>query len=112
MKDTLLVVTREGLGSAPNELQTILAINFFRNLVNNHQSPGKIFFYGDGVKLNLKGSVIEDSLIELEKRGSVIRTCTTCLNFFNVKEELAVGSVAGMADLIKSISESVKVVTL
>jgi hypothetical protein len=112
MNNTLLLVTREGVGDAPHELQTILAINFFRNLVNENQTPQMIFFYGDGVKLNLKGSVIEDSLIELEKRGTIILTCTTCLNYFKVKDELAVGSTSGMADLIKSIGNSIKVVTI
>ena len=112
MNKTLLIISREGCGSAPHELQTILAINFFRNLINEHQSPRTIFFYADGIKLNLKGSVIEDSLIELEKRGTRILTCTTCLNFFSVKEDMAVGSLAGMADLIKSINDSDKVITL
>jgi len=112
MHNMLLLVTREGLGSAPHELQTILAINFFRNLVIENQTPHTIFFYADGVKLNLRGSVIEDSLIELEKRGTKIMTCLTCLNYFKVKDELAVGLVSGMPDLIKSIGNSVKIVTI
>lgn len=112
MNNTLLLVTREGIGSAPHELQTILAINFFRNLVIENQTPQMILFYADGVKLNLKGSIIEDSLIELENRGTQILTCTTCLNYFKVKDDLAVGSVSGMADLIKSIGASGKVVTI
>jgi len=112
MNNTLLLVTREGLGSAPHELQTILAINFFKNLVIENQTPQIILFYADGVKLNLKGSVIEDSLVELEKRGTKILTCTTCLTFYKVRDELAVGSVSGMPELIKSISNSRKVVTV
>ena len=112
MNNTLLLVTREGVGEAPHELQTILAINFFRNLLSENQSPRIIFFYADGVKLNLKGSVIEDSLIELEKRGTKILTCSTCLSYFKVREDLAVGSVSGMPDLIKAIGSSGKVVTI
>ena len=112
MNNTLLLVTREGVGEAPPELQTVLAINFFRNLVNENQTPQMIFFYADGVKLNLKGSVIEDSLMELEKRGTKVLTCTTCLSYFKVKDELAVGSMSGMPDLIKSIGNSSKVVTI
>lgn len=111
MNNTLLLVTREGVGESPHELQTILAINFFRNLLSENQSPRIIFFYADGVKLNLKGSVIEDSLIELERRGTKILTCSTCLSYFNVKD-LAVGSISGMPDLIKSIGISGKVVTI
>jgi sulfur relay (sulfurtransferase) complex TusBCD TusD component (DsrE family) len=112
MNNTLLLVKSEGLGSAPHELQTILAINFFRNLVIENQTPQIIFFYADGVKLNLKGSVIEESLVKLEKRGTKILTCTTCLNYYKVRDELAVGSVSGMPELIKSIGNSSKVVTI
>jgi sulfur relay (sulfurtransferase) complex TusBCD TusD component (DsrE family) len=112
MKDTILLITREGLGEGPLELQTILALNFFNNLIIENQTPAIIFFYAEGIKLNLKGSVIEDSLVELQKRGTRILTCTTCLNYFKSKDDLACGTMAGMPDLIKTISEAQKVVTL
>lgn len=112
MNNTLIIVTREGMGSAPEELQTLLVINFFRNLVNENQTPAVIFFYADGVKLNVKGSVIEDSLERLEKRGSKILTCTTCLNFFKLKDQLSFGSAAGMNDLVYEIDKAAKVITI
>src|SRR5665647_186320 len=112
MKNTLLLVTREGMGDAPHELQTVLIMNFFRTLLKENQIPGTIFFYADGIKLNLRGSVIEDSLIELEKRGTSIITCTTCLNFFEVLPELSSGKKGGMPDLIRLIGSSDKVITL
>ncbi|HEY3390461.1 MAG TPA: DsrE family protein [Prolixibacteraceae bacterium] len=112
MKNVLLLVSREGMGSAPNELQTVLVINFFRTLLKENQIPGTIFFYAEGVKLNLQGSVIEDLLIELENRGTSIITCTTCLNYFDVLPELATGKKGGMPDLIRLIGNSDKVITL
>lgn len=112
MQNTLLLVTREGLGDGPPELQTILVINFFRTLLKENKIPGRIFFYGDGIKLNINGSIIEDSLAELEKRGTKILTCTTCLNYFKLKEELSTGIMAAMPDLINSIGQAEKVVTI
>ncbi len=112
MENTLLLVTREGMGDAPHELQTVLIMNFFRTLLKENQIPGNIFFYADGIKLNLRGSVIEDLLIELEKRGTSIITCTTCLNFFEVLPDLASGKKGGMPDLIRLIDSSDKVITL
>ena len=112
MGNTLLLVTQDGMGSAPTELQTVLVINFFRTLLKENRIPGSIFFYADGVKLNLKGSVIEDLLIELENKGSAIITCTTCLNFFDSLSELASGKKGGMPDLVSLISSSQKVITL
>jgi sulfur relay (sulfurtransferase) complex TusBCD TusD component (DsrE family) len=112
MKNSLLLVTREGMGSAPVELQTVLVINFFRTLLKENQIPGTIFFYGDGVKLNIHGSVIEDLLIELEDKGASIITCTTCLKFFDVTPELASGKIGGMMDLIRLIDKSDKVISI
>jgi len=112
MKNSLLIIAREGMGSAPHELQTVLVINFFRTLLKENQIPQTIFFYADGVKLNTHGSVIEDILIELETRGTSIITCTTCLNFYNLLPELASGRKGGMPDLIRLIGTSEKVITL
>lgn len=112
MKNSLILVTREGMGSAPSELQTVLIINFFRTLIKENQIPKTIFFYADGVKLNIHGSVIEDLLLDLENMGASIITCTTCLNFYNVLSELASGKKGGMLDLIRLIGSSEKVITI
>lgn len=112
MENSLIIIAREGMGSAPHELQTVLVMNFFGTLLKENKIPKTIFFYADGVKLNIHGSVIEDSLIELETRGTSIITCTTCLNFYNVMPELASGTKGGMSDLIHLIGSSEKVITL
>jgi len=112
MKNSLLIISREGMGSASEELQTVLIINFFRTLLTQDQIPGTIFFYAEGVKLNLHGSVIEDLLIELEIKGTSIFTCTTCLNYYEVLSQLASGKKGGMPDLIRLIGSSDKVITL
>jgi hypothetical protein len=112
MKNSMLIVTREGMGSAPIELQTVLVINFFRTMLKEDRIPGTIFFYAGGVKLNTHGSVIEDLLIELESRGTSIISCTTCLNFYNILPELASGIKGGMPDLIRLMATSEKVITL
>ena len=112
MENTLLIVNREGMGSAPAELQTVLIINFFRTLLKENQIPATIFFYAEGIKLNLKGSVIEDQLIELEGRGTQVITCTTCLNYYDALSDMACGKKGGMSDLIRLIGTSGKVITL
>jgi sulfur relay (sulfurtransferase) complex TusBCD TusD component (DsrE family) len=112
MKNSLLIISRDGMGDAPHELQTVLIINFFRTLLKDNQIPGTIFFYADGVKLNTHGSVIEDLLLELESKGTSIITCTTCLNFYNLLPELASGVKGGMPDLIRLMSSFEKVITI
>jgi len=112
MKNSLLLVSREGMGSAPVELQTVLVINFFRTLLKENQIPATIFFYADGVKLNVHGSIIEDLVIELEDKGASIITCTTCLKFFDLIPEMASVKKGGMADLVRLIDNSDKVISI
>ena len=112
MENLLLIVTRDGMGSGPIELQTVLVINFFKTLLKEKQTPQNMFFYADGVKLNTNGSEIEDELLELERRGSSLVTCTTCLNFYNLAAELASGRKGSMSDLVRLISSSGKIISI
>lgn len=105
-----MLVSREGIGYGPEELQTVLAINFFKTLVQDQKIPGTIFFYGEGIKLNTIGSIVEESLLELEKRGSQCITCTTCLNFFQMKDQLLTGRMGTMGDLARLMEECDKVI--
>jgi hypothetical protein len=68
-KGTVYVVSRNGLGQAPEDLQRILAVNFFGLSADSERSPETVLFYADGVKLACEGSAVVDSLKALEKRG-------------------------------------------
>ena len=60
VQGAVYLFTRNGLGNAPEDLQRILAINFLGLVADSGRIPGKMFFYGDGVKLACEGSdVIE-----------------------------------------------------
>ena len=52
---TVYVVSRNGLGQAPEDLQRVLAVNFFGLSVDSELSPETILFYADGVKRARQG---------------------------------------------------------
>jgi hypothetical protein len=66
-KGTAYLVTRNGLGQAPVELQRILAVNFFGISADSERSPETILFYADGVKLACEESPVVERLRALEK---------------------------------------------
>jgi hypothetical protein len=70
-KGTVCLVTRNGLGEAPEDLQRILTVNFFGILADSEHSPETIPFYTDGVKLACEGSAIVESLRALRKGDAV-----------------------------------------
>lgn len=111
-KGTVCLVTRNGLGEAPEELQRILAANFFGILGDSDRFPETILFYADGVKLACDGSAVIESLRALERKGARLILCRTCLDYFGLLDQIGVGSIGKMTDIVASLKDAAKIVTI
>src|SRR5512142_2774894 len=100
--DTIFLFTRNGLGSAPAELQQKLAAKFLQLSLEADTLPAKILFYTEGVKLACRGSSVIEPLRALKERGVELILCSTCLDYFGLREQVAVGIVGGMPDIIEA----------
>ena len=109
---TILVFTRNGLGHAPDDLQQKLAVKFLQLNLEANTLPAKILFYTDGVKLACDGSPVIDQLRALKERGVELILCSTCLDYYGLREKVAVGIVGGMPDIIEAMSAAGKVISL
>lgn len=109
---TVLVFTRNGLGEGPAELQQKLCQKFLQLNLEANTLPAKILFYTDGVKLACDGSPVLDVLRVLQTRGVELILCSTCLDFYGLRDKVAVGIVGGMPDIIEAMSEAGKVISL
>lgn len=58
MKDTVFLVTRNGMGNAELALQHKLIAIYFEVLVQNKSLPAAICFYTEGVKLTVINSPV------------------------------------------------------
>lgn len=66
-----------------------------------------------GVKLVAGGEqAIIDSVSSLIAQGTEVLVCGTCLDFYGLKERLAVGEVSNMYDILGRMQESSKTITL
>jgi len=108
-KNTMVLFTRFGMGDAPAELQKKLATTFL-TLVSQDTPPGVIAFYGDGVKLTCEGSPVLDSLRALSEKGTRLVICQTCLDFFGLRDQVRVGIVGGMGDIVAALNGADKVI--
>ena len=79
---------------------------FIHTLLEVSNRPDVILFFNNGVKLTIEDSEVLDDLEELEKRGTKILVCGTCLNFFEVKEKLKVGNVSNMYEIAEAMTSS------
>ena len=110
--ETVLLITRNGMGDAEPELQQKLITTYFKLLDEHDILPAAICFYTDGVRLVVDGSPVVDALKSLEAKGVRLILCSTCLNYFNLVKQVRVGIVAGMADIIEAQRRAVKVISL
>lgn len=110
--DTVLLVTREGMGSADVTLQQKLLDTYLRLVLEHDDLPAAICFYTDGVKLVAEGSAMLERFAQLEARGVRLIVCSTCLNYFGLMDKVKVGIVGGMPDIIEAQARAARVITL
>lgn len=109
---TVILFTRNGLGDAPPDLSRLLVTSFTGLLSQGTEPPGKLLFYGEGVKLACTGSPILEPLSQLSKSGTELILCRTCLDYFGLLDRVAVGTVKGMPDILAAMREAEKVLSV
>lgn len=89
-----------------------LAQSFWNHLPEKLTEPATFIFMNRGVMLTLDDSPVLESLRDLENRGCRILSCGTCLDYFEVKDRLAVGEVGSMPLSVELMVAADKVVTV
>lgn len=110
--DTVILVTRAGMGSGEPALQQKLLLTYLRLLNEGNTLPAVICFYGDGVKMAVEGAPALEALQTLEQRGVRLISCLTCLDYFGLTERLRVGIIGGMPDIIAAQWAAQKVISI
>jgi intracellular sulfur oxidation DsrE/DsrF family protein len=110
--DTVILVTRNGMGEAEQALQHKLISTYLRLLDEHDILPGAICFYTEGVRLVVEGSPVLETLRSLENKGVRLILCSTCLNYFNLTDQVRVGIVGGMGDILEAQRRAGKVISI
>ncbi len=106
----VVVIKSETMGEGSDELGTLLMRAFVNSLKEVERLPSAIILYNGGVKLGIKGTDTAQSLAELEKQGVGIVACGTCVDYYGLKNEMAVGAISNMYKITKLVSEAGHVV--
>lgn len=112
MNNTVLIITHNGMGTAADPLPQILIRKYLELINHNDLLPNSICFYTEGVRLVCEGSPVLEQLSALETRGVRLIVCSTCLNFLDLENEVRVGIMGGMTDIIEAQVKADKVITL
>ncbi len=110
---TVYVFTSYGLGQTENtELKLKLSKKFLALIAAADPLPAQLCFYTEGVKLCVNESPVLDELHILAHKGVELVLCSTCLDTFGLREQVAVGIVGGMGDIIAAMIGADKVITV
>ena len=97
----IAVLSANTMGNGEEQLGKLLMKSFIFALTKQDQLPETILCYNSGADLTCEGSDSLEDLKSLEAEGVKILTCGTCLDFYNLKEKLAVGGVTNMYEIIE-----------
>ncbi|KRQ85960.1 SirA-like protein [Caloramator mitchellensis] len=100
------VIASDKFGNGDDSLGALLMKSFIYSLTEATQKPGTLIFLNAGVKLTSEGSDVLESLKKLEEFGVEILSCGTCLDFYNLKENLKVGSVTNMYTIVEKMNST------
>lgn len=109
-KGLLVVLSANTMGSGDEKLGTALMKAFVFALTKQDRLPETILCYNSGAYLTCEGADTLEDLKALEAEGVTVLTCGTCLDFYGLKDKLAVGGVTNMYDIVERMENARAVV--
>ena len=107
----MIIIGSDRLGRGSAELGALLMRNFIFTLTKGFLPQGVIFINA-GVKLCTKGSPVLEELALLKKEGVPILACGTCLDYYNLTDELVTGEITNMYEIVELLSAAPRTISL
>ncbi len=110
----LVVLVKSGVfGSGDDDLGRILMRSFLYTLTELDKDIKAVILMNGGIFLALEGSEVLETLMTLQGRGTEVLVCGTCLDFFEKKNQLRVGSITNMYSSVDYLSmDGVKTIVI
>lgn len=102
----LVVLSANTMGTGDPKLGTTLMKSFVFALTKQDRLPETILCYNTGAYLTCESSDLLEDLRLLESEGVTILTCGTCLDFYGLREKLAVGGVTNMYEIVERMENA------
>ena len=109
-KPHVIFINSNVMGKGSDDLGAILLKAFIGTIKDVAPLPSHIICINSGVLITSEDSALIDVLKELEDLGVNILSCGTCLNFYNRTNDLKVGIISNMYDILNALTHASKVV--
>lgn len=101
IQDLVILMGSSHFGSGDRELGEILMKGYMYTLTETKPYPKALLFVNSAVMLTLADSPVLEHIRKLEAEGVQILSCGTCLDYYKVKDRLAVGGVGNMYAIVE-----------
>jgi selenium metabolism protein YedF len=108
----VIVLSHNGMGSGSEELGKILLQACVNTLKEVSPLPSAILCYNAGVFAVSAGAPTVPALTELVEQGVDLLVCGTCVDYFELKSKIAVGTISNMYDILQHLSTAERIITL
>lgn len=108
----VVMFAKDRIGEGSEELGNVLVSGLLTTLTEREVLPEKIIFINSGINLVLKDSPAVILLKKLEAKGVDLVSCGTCLDYFEKMDELAIGRVSNMYEILESMLKVQKVINI
>lgn len=112
LENKCVFISSDKMGTGNDELGNVLIKGFIYTLTESKPYPQNIILVNGGVKLSTENEATVENLKILEEAGVNILSCGTCLDYYNLKEKLQVGSVTNMYTIVEIMKESSQTITI
>ncbi len=101
-RNSIIAISSDSMGDGDIELSKKLLEGFIYSLTEHDDIlPTHIILYNKGVYLSAHNKKTIEDLKILSEKGVSILSCGLCLDFYNLKDTLAVGEVTNMYTISK-----------
>jgi len=101
-----VLIGSDRMGQGAEELGKILIKGFIYSLSELPIPPKYVIFLNSGAYLTAKGANTLEDLKRLEEKGTEILTCGTCINYYELQDELAVGKIVNMYEITERLASA------
>ena len=108
--EDIVVVGSSMMGTGDEALGRILMKGFFYAVSQLDTLPAGILFYNSGIFLTTEESETVEDLKAMEAQGVKILSCGTCLDYYQRKDNLLVGEIGNMYDIVQAMAEARKII--
>lgn len=105
MKNKVILLSSDQLGKGEKELGEAVLETFLTLLKQREELPTAIFCMNSGVLALTENSFASVHLRELEDKGVNVIACKTCVDYYDVENQLVAGKIGGMPQFIELASK-------